>query len=56
MTASRAAIKEGNKPHQSQEGGSAKELIKLVVGSNPDPDHDLTTTLSDGSVLFVNSD
>jgi hypothetical protein len=37
-------------------GGSAKELIKLVVGSYPDPDHDLSTTLSDGSVLFVNSD
>jgi hypothetical protein len=42
--------------NQTQEGGSAKELIKLVVGSYPDPDHDLSTTLSDGSVLFVNSD
>ena len=34
----------------------SKELIKLVMGSNPDPDHNLSTTLSDGTILLVNPD
>ena len=34
----------------------SKELIKLVMGSNPDPDHNLSTTLSDSTILLVNPD